>query len=94
MPPSELVRRLVVRFDYRLVPLPFGDAFRLTALHRAAPPGSGETIRKEHIVDATIPAYAYEVSPIVPPQSIRNPRSQSASDYELANEPSHGRQSA
>ncbi len=32
MPPSELVRRLVVQFGYRLVPLPFGDAFRLTAL--------------------------------------------------------------
>ena len=70
MPPSDLVRRLVVQFDYRLVPLPFGDAFRLTALHRAAQSDPNEVIRKEHIVDATIPAYAYEASPAVPPQAI------------------------
>jgi TRAP-type uncharacterized transport system substrate-binding protein len=70
MPPSELVRRLVVHFDYRLVPLPFGDAFRLTALDHAAGSAPAEGIRKEHIVDATIPAYAYEASPAVPPQAI------------------------
>jgi TRAP-type uncharacterized transport system substrate-binding protein len=70
MPPSALVRRLVVRFGYRLVPLPFGDAFRLRALHDAARPALAEGIRKENIVDATIPAYTYEASPAVPPQAI------------------------
>ena len=70
MPPSEVVRRLVVDFGYRLVPLPFGDAFRLTALHRGALPPLAEGIRKENIVDATIPAYAYKASPPVPPQNI------------------------
>jgi TRAP-type uncharacterized transport system substrate-binding protein len=70
MPPSELVRRLVVQFGYRLVPIPFGDAFRLTALSQAARPPLGEGIRKEHIVDATIPAYTYEASPPVPAGAI------------------------
>jgi TRAP-type uncharacterized transport system substrate-binding protein len=70
MPPSDLVRRLVVHFGYRLVPLPFGEAFRLTALDQAAGPAPAEGIRKEHIVDATIPAYAYEASPAVPPTAI------------------------
>jgi TRAP-type uncharacterized transport system substrate-binding protein len=69
MPPSDLVRRLVVKFGYRLVAIPFGDAFRLTALEQVARPLS-EGIRKENIVDATIPAYAYEASPAVPPQTI------------------------
>ena len=70
MPPSDLVRRLVVTSGYRLVPLPFGDAFRLTALDHAQRPGQEGGIRKEHIVDATIPAYAYQESPAVPPQAI------------------------
>jgi TRAP-type uncharacterized transport system substrate-binding protein len=70
MPPSALVRRLVVHFGYRLVSLPFGDAFRLTALNQGPRPALAEEIRKEHIVDAIIPAFAYEASPAVPPQAI------------------------
>jgi TRAP-type uncharacterized transport system substrate-binding protein len=69
MPPSDVVRRLVADFGYRLVPLPFGDAFRLTALHHGALSPVVEGIRKENIVDATIPAYAYKASPPVPPQA-------------------------
>ena len=69
MPPSEVVRRLVVDFGYRLVPIPFGDAFRLTALHRGMLSPVVGGIRKENIVDATIPAYAYKASPPVPPQA-------------------------
>ena len=72
MPPSQLVHHLVVRFGYRLVPLSFGDAFRLTALQTLTShtPHEGITVQKEHIIDATIPAYAYQVSPPVPPQAI------------------------
>jgi hypothetical protein len=72
MPPSELVRHLVVDFGYRLVPMTFGDAFRLSALLRPAgrEAAEGVPIRKEHVVDATIPAYAYQVSPPVPPQAV------------------------
>jgi hypothetical protein len=35
-PPSELVRHLIISQGFRLVPLPFGDAFRLSALERVA----------------------------------------------------------
>jgi TRAP-type uncharacterized transport system substrate-binding protein len=70
MPPSALVRRLVVHFEYRLIPLPFGDAFRLTALQDMGHPARPDPIRKEHLVDAIIPAFAYQASPPVPPQSI------------------------
>jgi len=70
-PPSELVRHLVVQFQYRLVPLPFGDAFRLGALDGGGPlPPEGILVRKEHIADALIPADVYQVSPPVPPQAI------------------------
>jgi TRAP-type uncharacterized transport system substrate-binding protein len=70
MPPSELVQRLVVHFGYRLVPLPFGDAFRLTALQEIGGHSPPDGIRREHIVDATIPAYTYQTSPPVPPRTI------------------------
>lgn len=71
-PPSGLVKALVDRFGYRLVPLPFGDAFRATAMQVLEPvPADGITIRKEHIPDAEIPAYSYEVSPPVPSEPIR-----------------------
>jgi TRAP-type uncharacterized transport system substrate-binding protein len=70
MPPAELVRRLVVQFGYRLVPLPFGDDFRLTALRDVTLPARPDGIRKEHIVDATIPAFAYQANPPVPPQAL------------------------
>ncbi len=70
MPPSELVRRLVVKFGYRLVAMPFGDAFRLTALRNAALPISTDEIRRENVVDARIPAFAYAASPAVPPNDV------------------------
>lgn len=70
-PPSELVKAMVDRFGYRLVPLPFGDAFRATSMELlAAIPADGIKVRKEHITDSAIPAYTYEVSPPVPPQTI------------------------
>jgi TRAP-type uncharacterized transport system substrate-binding protein len=70
-PPSELVRQLVVQFHFRLVPLPFGDAFRLGALDvdRPSPPAAIQ-VRKEHIADAVIPADVYQLSPPVPPRPI------------------------
>jgi TRAP-type uncharacterized transport system substrate-binding protein len=70
-PPSELVKSLVDHFGYRLVPLPFGYAFRATAmLPQPEVPAEGVAVRKEHILDALIPAYSYGVSPPTPPQDI------------------------
>jgi TRAP-type uncharacterized transport system substrate-binding protein len=70
-PPSLLVRHLAVDHRYRLVPLPFGEAFRAYALvqHAETPP-EGIVVRREHIPDAVIPAFSYGVTPAVPPQTI------------------------
>ncbi len=70
-PPSPLVRHLTVDHRYRLVGLPYGEAFRAYALaaHGEAPP-EGILVRKEHIPDAVIPAFSYSVTPAIPPQNV------------------------
>jgi len=70
-PPSELVRYLIVEQGYQLVPLPFGDAFRLSALAELDRYSAEKmVVRREHIADAEIPIYSYRVSPAEPPQTI------------------------
>lgn len=70
-PPSGLVDRLVQRFGFRLVALPFGQAFRATALAGQEPvPPDGIAVQKAHIPDTIIPAYSYAVSPPVPAQDL------------------------
>ncbi len=70
-PPSEMVKSLVQRFGYRLVPLPFGAAFRASARLTQRPvPAEGLPVRNENFPDAAIPAYAYSVSPPIPPEAI------------------------
>jgi TRAP-type uncharacterized transport system substrate-binding protein len=73
--PSPIARHLVTEHHYRLMPLPFCEAFALGALDqdRAAPDPPGETstrIDRRHVYDATIPAFAYEIEPGVPPEAI------------------------
>jgi TRAP-type uncharacterized transport system substrate-binding protein len=73
--PSPTVRRLVKRHAYRLVRLPFFEAFTLGALDREESPGRrpgepGMRIDRRHVYDATIPAFVYEVEPGVPPDPI------------------------
>jgi TRAP-type uncharacterized transport system substrate-binding protein len=77
-PPMANVRQLVTRQRYRLVPIPFGRAFALSALNdddSAAPPAAPTTsdsgaLLKEHICDAVIPAFTYGANPPVPPSDI------------------------
>lgn len=70
-PPSELVKSLVDRLGYRLVPMPFGPAFRATAMSTPAPvPTGGIRVLKEHITDVVIPAYTYDVAPPIPPTDL------------------------
>jgi TRAP-type uncharacterized transport system substrate-binding protein len=73
--PSRVARVLVAERGYDLVPLPFGQAFRLSALTdpglaRLAMQDPGvrgaEAVLREHIDAATIPAYTYGVEPGVP----------------------------
>jgi TRAP-type uncharacterized transport system substrate-binding protein len=73
--PSPIVRRLVTKQAYRLVPLPFLEAFTLGALVQedTSTRRAEETsirIDRRHIYDATIPAFVYEVEPGVPPEPI------------------------
>ena len=73
--PSPIARHLVTKHHYRLVSLPFHEAFALGALdHDSAPPYSpGETvslINRRCVYDAMIPAFAYEIEPGVPPEAI------------------------
>jgi TRAP-type uncharacterized transport system substrate-binding protein len=73
--PSPIARHLVTRHHYRLAPLPFREAFALGALEQErteqrTPNQATTRIDRRHIYDATIPAYAYEIMPAVPPEAI------------------------
>jgi TRAP-type uncharacterized transport system substrate-binding protein len=76
-PPAPTVWQLVTVLDYRLVPIPFGQAFGLSALrepgeHSKSSAHSRPTdpLLKEHIADVVIPAYTYGVNPPVPPSDL------------------------
>ena len=73
--PSPIARHLVTNHHYRLVSLPFSEAFALGALdeNHAVPHPLGKTptrIDRRRVYDATIPAFAYDVDPAVPPEDI------------------------
>jgi len=66
--PSRRVKLLVVEHGYRLVPLPFGEAFALESLahdQKASP--TEHTVDRGRTYPAVIPAYPYGVAPRVPP---------------------------
>jgi TRAP-type uncharacterized transport system substrate-binding protein len=68
--PSRLARHLVARHGYRLVALPFAEAFALSTLDEDgsfAPGGPADEVRREHVYDTVIPAFTYGVEPGVPP---------------------------
>ena len=68
--PSRLARHLVAAHGYRLVELPFAEAFALSTLDesRAIAPGDpAEEVRREHVYETVIPAFTYGVEPGVPP---------------------------
>jgi TRAP-type uncharacterized transport system substrate-binding protein len=72
--PSKVAKYLVTKQRYRLVPLPFGEAFSLDALNPDAEMARrvnlGPGVDKMHIYDTVIPAFTYQVEPAVPPQPI------------------------
>ncbi|MHC5543547.1 type 2 periplasmic-binding domain-containing protein, partial [Singulisphaera rosea] len=73
--PTPAIRELVSKYRYRLIPLPFREAFALGALTAEEPdrrPASdqGIALLKEHIYDVVIPAFTYQIDPGVPPQTI------------------------
>ena len=67
--PSRLARHLVTRHGYRLIGLPFAEAFALSTLDERRSPASGDPaneVRREHVYDTVIPAFTYGVEPGVP----------------------------
>jgi TRAP-type uncharacterized transport system substrate-binding protein len=67
--PSPTMTHLVHRHGYRLVPLPFAEAFALESLGRrddTLAAGARGTIVNGRVQAATIPAYTYSVDPPVP----------------------------
>lgn len=75
--PSPVARHLVTKHRFRLVSLPFHEAFALGTLdeeHALAElsGSSRERIDRRHVHDASIPAFAYEFEPGVPPEAIHS----------------------
>ena len=68
--PSPLVRRLVARRRYKLVALPFGEAFALESFddedRGTTAPATADEIAKFRIYPTVIPAYTYGVEPPSP----------------------------
>ncbi len=73
--PAPVARRLVTAHRYRLVAMPFFDAFALGALEQGPAPTERRgdmpyRIERRHVYDATIPAFTYQVEPGVPAEVI------------------------
>jgi TRAP-type uncharacterized transport system substrate-binding protein len=74
--PSPVARALVVRQHFRLVALPFGEAFALDALNRgsvegpASEPEPVSDVSKVRIYPAQVPPFTYGVEPPMPPGEI------------------------
>ena len=69
--PSPIVDFLTDQHDFRLVPIPFGEAFSLEAfLDLGTSPAVG-SVDKRHVYSTTIPAFTYRVEPASPPEQLR-----------------------
>jgi len=70
--PSPIVQTLVEKHSYRLVPIPFADAFAMSALTHewrtiASSHPSIQGLQREFVYDTIIPADTYGIDPPVPP---------------------------
>ena len=64
--PSPVADFLAEKHDFRLVPIPFGEAFSLEAfLDLGTKPVLG-SVDKRHVYSTTIPAFTYQVEPASP----------------------------
>lgn len=73
MPPSLLARRLVVVGGYRVVSLPFVEAYTLDRLNLHDPQGAGdsEMVDRSWVVATTLPPQLYSSDPPVPREPCR-----------------------
>lgn len=73
MLPSKLAMHLIRDADYRLVAIPFADAFRMSAVITEGPePVTGEVVERLFTTDTVIPAYTYRIEPPVPAEAIHS----------------------
>ncbi|HEY2156031.1 MAG TPA: TAXI family TRAP transporter solute-binding subunit [Isosphaeraceae bacterium] len=70
--PSPVARHLVATHGFRLVPLPFFEAFTLGAIDEDSGQKDepGARIERRNVYEAQIPSFAYRVEPGVPPTAI------------------------
>lgn len=68
--PSPLADFLIETHDYRLVPLPFGEALSLEAFLQLGDPLETGSIDKRHLFETRIPAFTYSVNRAEPPEPI------------------------
>ena len=70
--PAPTARHLIESFGYRIVPLPFSEAFALSSIEPAvsAVASRPSGVAEEHVYGVSIPAYTYGVDPPVPPQPV------------------------
>ncbi|HEY8155465.1 MAG TPA: hypothetical protein VII72_15170 [Myxococcota bacterium] len=67
--PSTLAQKLLDSGIYRLEPLPFADAIRVSALVRHDPKeGVASEIERSGVVDTVIPGFVYGMDPASPPE--------------------------
>jgi TRAP-type uncharacterized transport system substrate-binding protein len=65
--PSRIALQLIRSARYRVVPLPFAEAFRLAILITDEPTqGAASEIERRHVSDTVIPAFTYEIDPAIP----------------------------
>lgn len=68
--PSPLVDFLIESRDYRLVPLPFGEAIALEAFLQLGDRLEAGSIDKRHLFETRIPAFTYSVKRAEPPLAL------------------------
>jgi TRAP-type uncharacterized transport system substrate-binding protein len=72
--PERVVQALVSAGRYRLVPLPFADAFRLNALLATTPgvdPVGVRAADRQYVIDAIVPPFTYSRDPAVPSEPLQ-----------------------
>jgi len=69
--PSKVAQKLLDSGIYRLEPLPFADAIRMSALVRQDPKdGLAAEIERSSVVDTVIPGFVYGTDPASPPATL------------------------
>ncbi len=69
--PSELAQKLLDSGFYRLEPLPFADAIRMSALLREEPINALDAeIERASVLDTVIPGFVYGADPASPPEPL------------------------